>query len=246
MLGVLLVTVVVFGPILVQAQSPTPMAMPPAQTTQPAPAAPAGPNPKTDPFTQVAIPATDVAERVDKHYNKIHSLQLNFVERYTGMGTMRTEQGTLLLKKPGFMRWTYTHPKGKLFIISKKDAFAYTPGDAQAQHFTVDQLDDLRSPLRFLLGKTELARELSDMTVTTDGDRFILRGVPTAIAKRVTSLELTVTQDGMILAMRMVETGGAETRFMFYGENDKVDASNSDFDFQPPAGVKVVDALAPM
>ena len=242
-LSLLVVALAAWGATAVaQGQSAATM---PAATTQP-PAALATPDPKTDPFTQAAVPATEVAARVDKHYNKVHSLQLNFVERYTGMGIQRTEQGTLLLKKPGFMRWTYTHPKGKLFVIDKHDAYAYTPGDAQAQRFPVERLDDLRSPLRFLLGKTELTRELSGLTVTTDGDRFNLRGVPVGMEKRVTSLELTVTQGGMILAMRMTETGGAETRFMFYGENDKVDISNSDFDFQPPTGVKVVDGLPPM
>ncbi|HEX4022526.1 MAG TPA: outer membrane lipoprotein carrier protein LolA [Acidobacteriaceae bacterium] len=239
-MAAMLTACVVFGPKLACAQA---TATPSAQSV---PTVPAGPDPKTDPFTLTPIPATDVAARVDKHYNHIHDLQLNFVEQYTGMGIQRTEEGTLLLKKPGFMRWNYTHPRGKLFIVSKHDAYAYTPGDAQAQQFPVERLDDLRSPLRFLLGKTELDKELSNLTVRADGDMFVLRGVPVGLEKRVTSLELTVGPDGTILAMLMKEVGGAETRFQFYGENDKVDLSNSDFDFVPPAGVKVVDGLAPM
>jgi outer membrane lipoprotein carrier protein len=203
-------------------------------------------NPKTDPFTLVQASATDVAARVDKHYNHIHAMQLDFVESYSGMGIQRTEQGTLLLKKPGFMRWSYSHPKGKLFLIDKHDAYAYTPGDAQAQRFPVERLDDLRSPLRFLLGHTELARELSNLTVVTDGGMYRLQGVPVGMEKRVALLQLAVTQDGTILSMRIQETGGAETRFQFYGENDKVSASKSDFEFSPPAGVKVVDGLPPM
>ncbi len=218
----------------------------PAPAAAPATTPPAALDPNTDPFTLVQPTAEAVAANVDKHYNRIHSLQLSFVERYRGMGMERIEQGTLLLKKPGFMRWSYTRPKGKLFIIDKHDAYAYTPGDAQAQRFPVERLDDLRSPLRFLLGHTELARELSHLTVTVDGDTSILKGVPVGLEKRVSSLELTVTPDGTILGMRMEEIGGAETRFQFYAENDKVSASKDDFVFQPPAGVKIVDGLPPM
>ena len=246
-LAILSLTAFLFTPFCLHAQK-TQIA--PVAKVAPAPTSPAPadntPNPKTDPFTLPPISAADIATRVDKHYNHVHSLQLNFAESYTGMGMQRTEMGTLLLKKPGFMRWSYTRPKGKLFIINKHDAFAYTPGDAQAQHYPVERLDDLRSPLRFLLGKTDLTRELSNLTVSTDGDMYLLRGVPVGMEKRVTSLELTVAPTGTILAMKMLETGGAETLFQFYGENDKVDASRSDFDFQPPAGVKVVDGLPPL
>ncbi len=62
----------------------------------------------------------------------------------------------------------------------------------------------------------------------------------------MTALDLTVSQDGTILGMRMEETGGAETHFQFYGENDKVSPSKDDFVFTPPAGVKIADGLPPM
>ena len=84
------------------------------------------------------------------------------------------------------------------------------------------------------------------MTATVDSGMSILRGMPVGLEKRVTSLELTVTPDGTILGMRIEEVGGAETRFQFYDENDKVSASKDDFVFQPPAGVKIVDGLPPM
>ena len=231
-------------------QQPTQAATAPSTDATNAPDAKPAPDakldPKTDPFTQAAPVPEEIAAIVDKHYNHIHDLQLQFVERYRGMGMERIEQGSLLLKKPGFMRWTYTRPKGKLFIIDKHDAYAYTPGDAQAQRFPVERLDDLRSPLRFLLGHTELAKEMSKLTVTTDGNLSILKGIPVGLEKRVSSLELTVTPDGTILGMKMEEVGGAETTFHFFSENDKVTVPKDAFIFTPPTGVKIVDGLPPM
>ncbi len=124
----------------------------------------------------LAIPAgaqstkpAEIAARVDRHYNNLHSLEVHFVQNYEGMGMHRHEAGVLLLKKPGRMRWTYTDPDGKLFILDGHDGFFYSPGESEAQKVPEKQLDDLRSPLQFLLGHTELEKELKNLTVTSSG-----------------------------------------------------------------------------
>ena len=88
------------------------------------------------------------------------------------MGMDRSEEGTLLLKKPGRMRWSYAQPAGKVFVLDGKYAWFYTPGDAQAQRIPAKKLDDLRSPLRFLLGHTELAKELDNIAVKPELHRL--------------------------------------------------------------------------
>ena len=98
--------------------------------------------------------ARELAQRVDHHYDQIHSLKAGFTESYAGLGTQRTESGTLLLGKPGRMRWIYSTPPGKVFVLDGKYAWFYTQGDAQVQRMPAKELDDLRSPLRFLLGHT--------------------------------------------------------------------------------------------
>ncbi len=163
--------------------------------------------------------AASLARRVDAHYNHLHSLQARYTERYQGMGMDRTETGTLTLQKPGRMRWAYDSPPGKLFLLDGKNAISYTPGDAQASRFPEKQLDDLRSPLRFLLGHTELAKELDGLTLTmvqigsTAG--YTLSGVPKGLTQRIRSLALTVDPSGLIRAMRIEETDGATTTFTF-------------------------------
>ena len=108
--------------------------------------------------------AHDLAQKIDHHYNHLSSLRATFAETYSGMGQTREEHGTLLLKKPGRMRFSYN--SGKLFVLDGKFATGYTPGDPQAQRVPAKQLDDLRSPLRFLLGHTEIEKELDHLTET--------------------------------------------------------------------------------
>ena len=105
--------------------------------------------------------AHDLAQRVDRHYDQLHSLKAGFTENYAGLGMQRTESGTLLLVKPGRMKWEYSSPPGKIFLLDGKFAWFYTKGDAQVQRIPAKELDDLRSPLRFLLGHTNLEKEIA-------------------------------------------------------------------------------------
>jgi outer membrane lipoprotein carrier protein len=191
--------------------------------------------------------AHDVAARVDRHYNQLHSLKAGFAESYQGLGFKRTESGTLLLVKPGRMKWEYSSPAGKLFLLDGKYAWFYTRGDPQVQRIPAQQLDDLRSPLRFLLGHTQIARELNNLKLTPGPNgRFTLTGQPKGQEKRVSRLTLTVTADGAITAMEIEETDGAQTHFTFTGEQPNAAIPAAAFQFRPPAGIPVVDALPPV
>ncbi len=191
--------------------------------------------------------AHDLAQRVDRHYNQLHSLKAQFTEDYEGMGRSRIESGTLLLLKPGRMRWDYNSPAGKLFLLDGKYAWFYSKGDPQVQRIGARQLDDLRSPLRFLLGHTQLEKEIDHLAVTPAANgSFTLAGIPRGQEKSVQRLALTVTADGVITAIDIQETDGAETRFTFTGEQPNAPIPPANFRFSPPAGVPVVDALAPV
>lgn len=196
---------------------------------------------------QTALTPSQIAARVDRHYNALHSLEVHFVQNYAGMGMHRRESGVLLLKKPGKMRWTYTDPDGKLFILDGHDGYFYSPGETEAQKVPEKQLDDLRSPLRFLLGHTELEKELQHLTVTTTGNGlYVLAGVPKGLEERVSSLKITASADGTIHAMTITETDGVTNDFDFSGEADNVPAPNTAFVFTPPPGVHVVTGLPPV
>jgi outer membrane lipoprotein carrier protein len=135
---------------------------------------------------------------------------------------------------------------GKVFVLDGKFAWFYTPGDAQATRVPAKQLDDLRSPLRFLLGHTQLKKELDNLAVTADGTGFRISGVPKGMEQRVKLLALWVTATSAIERMRLEEIDGAVTEFAFSAMQENVPVKDSDFSFVPPAGVTVVEGLPPI
>lgn len=197
--------------------------------------------------TAAATPsAAQLASRVDRHYDHLRSLQARYTERYRGMGMDRTETGTLLLRKPGRMRWSYDAPAGKVFVLDGRNAISYTPGDAQANRLPEKDLDDLRSPLRFLLGRTELSKELDHLSVAPVAGGYTLSGTPKGMEKRIRAVFLTVDSSGVIHNLQIDETSGAITSFSFTDLQEDVPAPDSAFQFTPPQGIPVVNGAAPI
>jgi len=187
-----------------------------------------------------------VAKAVDEHYNRLRSLQAEFTEIYRGAGIDRTESGTLWLKKPGKMRWEYRSPRDKLFLSDGKDAWFYLPGDKQARKTPVRKLEDLRSPLGFLLGKTRLEKELQglgfapDLAPLTPGN-MVLRGVPQNMAERVIQVLLEITPDNRISRIVIDEVDGSTTEYRFREQKENVGIADERFRFTPPPGVEAID-----
>lgn len=193
------------------------------------------------------LSARTLAARVDRHYNSLHSLEVNFIQEYEGMGMNRREAGTLLLKKPGRMRWTYSQPAGKLFVLDGRNGYFYSPGNTTAQRVPVKELNDLRSPLRLLLGHTKLEKELNGLTIApASNGLYTLTGVPRGLEKRIASFSITANAQGVIQSMQINETDGVRNTFNFSDERPNVPAPDSDFVFTPPAGVRVVSGMPPV
>lgn len=194
-----------------------------------------------------SMTAVELAARIDRHYNALRSLEVHFVQHYAGMGMQRKESGVLLLKKPGKMRWTYTDPDGKLFLLDGRDGYFYSPGETEAQKVPQKELDDLRSPLRFLLGHTELDKELTGLQITSaDNGAYVLSGVPKGLEQRVSAMKIKASPDGTIRGMEIDETDGVVNQFDFSGEAANAPAPNAAFVFTPPPGVHVVTGEPPV
>ncbi|MGZ4818486.1 MAG: outer membrane lipoprotein chaperone LolA [Terriglobales bacterium] len=191
--------------------------------------------------------AHKIAESVDRRYNNMHSLEAQFTETYRGAGMARNESGTLWLKRPGKMRWDYREPRPKLFISDGKTAWFYVPGDQQVRKASVKKLDDLRSPIRYLLGKTKLEKEFSGLSLAPDakpleaGD-VILRGLPKGMEDRVTQVLLEITPDSEIRSITIDEADGSTTQFRLFDQKQNIALLDSRFRFVPPPGVETVEA----
>jgi outer membrane lipoprotein carrier protein len=145
------------------------------------------------------------------------------------------------------MRWEYRSPREKLFVSDGKSAWFYVPDDRQARRSDARKLDDIRSPLAFLLGKSKLEKELQGLSLAPDvaplasGD-VVLRGVPAALADRISEILLEVTPEHRISRIVMNEVDGSVTEYRFTDQKENGAIPDGRFAFTPPAGTETVES----
>jgi outer membrane lipoprotein carrier protein len=194
-----------------------------------------------------ALPSvSSVARQVDEHYNHLETLTADFVEIYQGSGMERTESGILWLKKPGKMRWEYRSPENKLFVADGRYTWFYLPQEKQVRKSSLRRLEDVRSPLAFLLGKTKLEKELQGLSFAPgvqpqNAANWIIRGAPKGLDDRVRQILLEVTPDHRIARILIDGADDSLTEYRFSSQKENAPVADAKFRFQAPAGTEIVE-----
>jgi len=179
---------------------------------------------------------------VESRYNRAKTLQVLFQEDYTPQGKpRRSESGTLLLRKPGRMRWDYSQPKGKLFVSDGKFLWLYTPAENRAEKMKFQESDDMRAPLAFLLGKLNFEKEFRNLRARSEGADTRVTAEPKTDNLPYSAVEFVVTPENRIREVRV--TGFDQSILSFTFDQEKVDPrlDNKLFRFQAPPGAEVVE-----
>ncbi len=180
---------------------------------------------------------------VEARYNRAKTLQVLFHEDYTPQGRpRRSESGLLQLRKPGRMRWDYEQPKGKLFVSDGKYLWLYTPSENRAEKMKVQESEDMRAPLAFLLGKLNFEREFRNLQGRPEGTGMRIQAEPKTDNLPYSAVEFVVTADSRIKEVKV--TGFDHSILNFQFDQEKVDPvlDSKLFQFQVPKGVEVVEA----
>jgi outer membrane lipoprotein carrier protein len=177
----------------------------------------------------------------------LRSLQAEFTEIYRSNGMERTESGTVWLKKTRKMRWEYRSPREKLFLTDGQDAWFYVPGEQQARREPFRRLEDLRSPLGFLLGKTKLEKELQGLSLAPDvapitSGNVVLRGVPKGMQEQISQVLLEIQPDHQIARIVLEGADGSVKEYRFSRQKENIVVSDERFRFSPPPGVETIES----
>jgi outer membrane lipoprotein carrier protein len=210
----------------------------------------AGPHP-TRAQTPTRPPVVEVARNLQRSYERVRDFSADFVHVYVGgvLGQRVTERGTVLIKKPWKMRWTYAAPERKLFVSDGTTLYSYIPEDKQVIVSPIPG-DETSTPTLFLAGKGNITRDFvvawADRT-PTPADTYALSLKPTRKEADYESLVLVVDQRTYQLRMLITtDQQGGESTFTFSKLKENVNIPDKEFAFQIPRGVEVVKSDAPI
>ena len=180
---------------------------------------------------------------VESRYNRAKSLQVLFTEHYTpSRNATRTESGTLMLRKPARMRWDYSQPKGKLLVEDGKYLWLYTPNDNRVEKMKVQESDDMRAPLAFLLGKLHFDKEFRNLQAKPENGLTRITAEPKTDTLPYLQVEFVVSPDAVIHGLRVTYFDKSILEFSFEQEKMDLPLDTKLFQFQMPPGAHLEEA----
>ena len=181
--------------------------------------------------------------KLENRYNKVKTLEVLFIETYTPPGKApRTESGKLLLRKPGRMRWDYEQPKGKLFVSDGKSLWLYTPADNRAEKMKLQESEDMRAPLAFLLGRLNFDKDFRNLQARPDAAGTRITAEPKTDNLPYTAVEFVVAPDYQIREVKVTGFDNSILAFAFDREKVGPPFDAKLFQFKAPPGAQVVEA----
>jgi outer membrane lipoprotein carrier protein len=207
----------------------------------------ATPSPVAAPARAGDSSAQDLAQALQRKYDRIRDFSADFVHSYRG-GVLRkviAERGRLLVKRPGKMRWQYTSPEEKLFVSDGLKMYSYLPQDKQVIVSTIPPDDQLTTPTMFLAGKGNLVRDFSASIVDpppgAPAGIQALKLVPRSPQRDYDWLMLEVVPQTLELRGLVTTDGqGGQSSFSFTNLKENTGLTDKDFTFKMPRGVDIV------
>jgi len=194
---------------------------------------------------QTRPPADVLARSLQQRYQGIRDFSASFVHTYRGavLKTQAKEQGTVVVKKPGMMRFVYTAPEKKEFVSDGRKIYSYIPQDRQVIVSPVPPDNQASTPALFLAGKGDISRDFTAAYVDSP--------VAGALAVKLTPKReepeyeyFVLTVDPVSLQWRALATKdrqGGESTLIFSNLKENQGVSDNEFAFRIPRGVDVID-----
>jgi outer membrane lipoprotein carrier protein len=200
----------------------------------------------TVPVAAQSPTADTVARDLQRKYDKVTDFSADFVHSYRGgvLKQQATERGTLLVKKPGKMRWEYTAPERKLFVSDGHKIYSYIPQDRQVVVGTMPRDEQAPTPALFLTGKGDITRDFTaafDKVAEARPGSLALKLTPKRREPEYESLTLVVEPKTLTLQMLItVDAQGGRSAFTFTNLKENVGVADNQFVFRMPRNVDVV------
>lgn len=191
-------------------------------------------------------PTPDTVARDLQHkYDRVTDFSADFVHSYRGgvLKQQATERGTLLVKKPGKMRWEYTAPEKKLFVSDGHKIYSYIPQDRQVIVGTMPRDEQAPTPALFLTGKGDITRDFNasfDKVAEAQPGSFVLKLTPKRREPEYESLTLVLEPKILTIQMLItVDAQGGRSAFTFSNLKENVGVADNQFVFKMPRNVDV-------
>ena len=193
--------------------------------------------------------AETIALRVQHHYRSIRDLQADFVQttQVATLGPMDDSEamrsaGTVVFAKPGRMRWSYREPEESLVVTDGESLWTFDAQLREAQHVAVGAGFLSGAAIQFLLGEGDILASFRVTSPDCAGQPVTLGLEPHEPATYERLVAEVDPATGRVAATEVTDLFGSVTRVAFQNVRTNTDPDEALFRFEPPEGVRVIEA----
>ena len=188
--------------------------------------------------------ASELTDKIQQRYDSLESFRAFFLQKLTNASTKETQErlGTIVFARPRFIRWETTSPEQELLIIGKDMVWDYFPEEETAYRYTVEQVLDSKTMIRFLSGEANLTDDFKVRDMGMDGEFQHLKLIPKEPEPNLVEGEIWVRpgQD-MLERIKLVDFFGNINELELSGLELDIPIDPKSFTLEPPAGTEILE-----
>ncbi|MFQ5674016.1 MAG: outer membrane lipoprotein chaperone LolA [Nitrospinales bacterium] len=184
-------------------------------------------------------------DAIQKRYDFVKTFKAEFVQKayIKMMGQSQESRGSVYIKKPGKMKWTYTSPEPQVLISNNKTLWLYLPEDRQVTKALIRDIYTDNTPALFLSGKARLSDTFDVANVSREPGKITVILTPKRKDRGLERLVLLADDKNYQITGSTVYDGlGNQTEILFSQIEINPKFPDDLFDFKVPAGVDLLDA----
>jgi len=202
----------------------------------------------TGTMSQAETPEQQALDAVQKNYEKVLTYEAEFLQKSYIKMMDKTQDviGTVSIKKPGKMKWSYGAPDTQILISNGSTLWLYVPDEEQATKVPIESIYSSNTPALFLAGKGKLTQTFNVESVNLDKDPISITLIPKADDQALARLQLFANKKNyQITGSTVYDKLGNKTEIRFSNIKINREISEKTFQFQAPANVEVLDYTKP-
>jgi outer membrane lipoprotein carrier protein len=187
-------------------------------------------------------------DAVQKNYEKVLTYEAEFIQKsyIKMMDKTQDIKGTVSIKKPGKMKWSYGAPDTQVLISNGNTLWLYVPDEEQATKVPIESIYSSNTPALFLAGKGKLTQSFNVESVNLDKDPLSITLTPKADDQSLTRLKLFANKKNyQITGSTVYDKLGNKTEIRFSNIKTNREIPEKTFQFQAPTNVEVLDYTKP-
>ena len=196
------------------------------------------------PPSAMALDATAIVDAIQKQYDATDAFEARFVQKsyLKILGQSQQAQGTVVIKKPGKMKWDYQAPDRQILVSNDQALWLYLPDEQQVTKMKVQSIYSSNTPALFLAGRGKLTQSFTIKKVTEKDGVFIVELIPRDKAQNLSKMILLADKKNFqIIGSRVYDNLGNKTEMIFSDIRNNPTLDEATFQFEVPRGVELID-----